>query len=155
MKSTRRIIVRILAIAVIIGIAAWMFRIGRGHTIYFDNKKLESGGAVYEAPYQVQVLVNGESAGKLKEGERGMASVMGQKYDMELVITMQKDGKKAKGSVTMKVPYDLDGVVINLPALIGGAEEDVYMEEFIPAVVEEESDADVVVTDEFEMPMDE
>ena len=46
----------------------------------------------------------------------------------------------------------MDGIVLNLPALLSGASEDVYLEEFIPAPVVED-DEEVVVTDEFEMPM--
>ena len=40
MKDKRRLLFRIAAIAVILVIAALMFVIGRGHTIYFDNKEL-------------------------------------------------------------------------------------------------------------------
>ena len=69
MKSKRKLLVRLIAFLAVIGIAAWMFVIGRGHTIYFDNKPLEADGQTYESPYQIQVLVDGESIGKLKEGE--------------------------------------------------------------------------------------
>ena len=82
-----------------------------------------------------------------------MAVIMGQSFEMEVKVTQKKGGKRAQGSMTMTVPQDLDGIIINLPAILGGAGKDVYMEEFIPAVVEEESE-EVIVTDEFEMPMD-
>ena len=49
----------------------------------------------------------------------------------------------------------MDGIILNLPAMLGGASEDVYLEEFIPAPVEEEETEDVIVTDEFAMPTDE
>ena len=48
----------------------------------------------------------------------------------------------------------MDGIILNLPALLNGAAEDVYMDEFIPAVVEETGDEEEVPAgDEFEMPM--
>ncbi|MBR2766363.1 MAG: hypothetical protein IKE03_10335 [Blautia sp.] len=152
----RTFLIRILFVAVLIGIAAVMCVIGRGHTVYFDNKTVTGpDGTVYEAPYQIQVFVEDESAGKLKEGDRGMASVMGQDFKMILHITPEKDAKKVGSAVSFKLPYNMDGVIINLPALLGGAPEDVYMEEFVPAPVEEDEDEEVVVTDEFEMPSEE
>ena len=155
MKSKRRLLIRILAVAVVLGIAAWMFVIGRGHTIYFDNKEISADGEVYSPFYKVEVFVNDQSVAKLKEGDRGMVTTMGQKFKMVLHITPKKDAKKVGSAVSLEIPYNMDGIILNLPALLSGAEESVYMSEFIPAPVEEESEADVVVTDEFEMPMDE
>ena len=79
---------------------------------------------------------------------------MGQNFSMEVKLTRQKDGKRQGGTIGLKLPYNIDGIIYNLPAMLAGAEEDVYMDEFIPAVVEEETE-DVVVTDEFVLPSDE
>ena len=153
MKSKKTLLIRIISIAVLIAIAAAMFVISRGHTVYFDNKDLEVDGTVYEAPYQIEVFVNDESVAKLKSGDRGMVSTMGQDFSMVLHITPEKDAKKVGSAVALKLPYNLDGIILNLPALLGGAGEDVYLEEFIPAPVVEDADEEVIVTDEFEMPM--
>ena len=153
MKSKKTLLIRIISIAVLIAIAAAMFVIGRGHTVYFDNKDLEVDGTVYEAHYQIEVFVNDESVAKLKSGDRGMVSTMGQDFSMVLHITPEKDAKKVGSAVALKLPYNLDGIILNLPALLGGAGEDVYLEEFIPAPVVEDADEEVIVTDEFEMPM--
>ncbi len=155
MKS-RKIIIRLLTIAVLVGIAAWMFVIGRGHTVYFDNKPYTSAdGTVYESPYQIQVFVGGESAGKLKKGDRGMASCMGQDFYMELHITQEKGGKKTGSGISLKLPYNMDGIILNLPALLGGAPEEEYMSEFIPAAPAATEEDETVITDEFTMPLDE
>ena len=155
MKSKKRLLIRILAIAVVIGVAVTMFIIGRGHTVYFDNKDLEADGTEYKSYYQIEVFVDDVSVCKLKSGERGMVSTMGQDFTMVLHITPEKDGKKVGSAVTLKLPYNMDGIILNLPAMLGGASEDVYLEEFIPAPVEVEETEDVIVTDEFAMPTDE
>lgn len=153
MKSKRKLLVRLLALAILIGVAVTMFIIGRGHTVYFDNKKLEAeDGTVYKPFYRVEVYIGDERVAKLGEGDRGMVTVMGQDLKITLHITPKKDAKKVGSAVTFKLPYGMDGIVYNLPALLQGAEESVYMEEFIPTPVEEDEDADVVVTDEFAMP---
>ena len=156
MKNKRRLLVRILAIAAVIGIAAVMFVIGRGHTVYFDNKAMTAAdGTEYKPFYRIDVYVGDECVAKLSEGDRGMYAMMGQKFKMVLHITPKKDAKKVGSAVTMKLPYSLDGIILNLPALLNGAAEEDYMEEFIPAPEVEDEDADSVVTDEFVMPSEE
>jgi len=155
MKKTRKIIFRILALAIVIGVAACMFVIGRGHTVYFDNKELTGpDGTVYEPWYNIEVLVGGKRVANLSAGDRGMVDTMGQNFSMEVKLTKQKDGKRQGGTIGLKLPYNIDGIIYNLPAMLAGAEEEVYMDEFIPVVVEEETE-DVVVTDEFVLPADE
>ena len=93
MKNKRKIIFRIIALALVIAVAACMFVIGRGHTVYFDNKELTGpDGTVYEPWYQIEVLVNGERVARLAEGDRGMVSTMGQDFKFEVKLTKQKGG---------------------------------------------------------------
>lgn len=137
------------SILVLLLIAGLMFIIGRGHTVYFDNKKMDYNGQTLETPYRIDVYVNDERVGKLSSGDRGMASWMGQNFKMKLEITMEKGGKKQVANVAMKLPYNMDGIVLNLPAMLAGLPEEAYLTEFIPApVVETEEDTEVV-TDEF------
>lgn len=91
---------------------------------------------------------------KLSAGDRGMVTTMGQDFSMVLHITPTEGGKKVGSAVKLKLPYDMDGIILNLPALLSGAAEEVYQDEFIPAVVEEESE-EAVVTDEFAIPTEE
>ena len=51
----RTLFFRLGAIAILLAIAAVMMVIGRGHTVYFDNKKLEVNGETYDTPYKVCV----------------------------------------------------------------------------------------------------
>ena len=69
---------------------------------------------------------------------------------MILHITPEKDAKKVGSAVSLKIPYQLDGIILNLPALLGGAPEEVYMEEFIPAAPAQEDDEEVII-DELDM----
>ena len=154
--ANRKWIFRIGTLLIVAAICVVMFIIGRGHTVYFDNMKIEYGGKTLEPYYKVDVLVKGEKVAKLREKERGMTSTMGQNFDMDLVITKEKDGPAKTVHVGMTLPYGLDGIVVNLPALMDGAPEDVYLSEFVSQAVETSSeDEEVVITDEFELPMEE
>lgn len=151
MKSKRQILFISATILLLIAIGGWMMVIGRGHTVYFDSKTIEYDGQTYEAPYKVTVYVNGEKAAKLKEDERGMSTWIGQNFKMELEINQNKDDEDVIASYSVKLPYNMDGVIINLTGLLAELPDEAYISEFIsttPEVVEEEE----VVTDEFGIP---
>ena len=150
MKNKRQLIFRIAALAIVLVIAAAMFVVGRGHTIYFDNKTLEYNGQEYKAYHKVKVIVDGKEVAKLSERDRGMADIMGQTLTMTLEITDEKNGTPHSHKVSMGVPYNMDGIIINIPALMAGQPEEAYMSEFV-IVAPEEDEEEEINTDEFDM----
>lgn len=148
--DTKRLVVRLVAVLAILALAVGMFIIGRGHTVYFDNKEIEYNGKTYGTKYSVEVLVKGEKVAKLKDGDRGMANTMGQNFSMELLVKEEKEGNAQKMKVGLPLPYNMDGIIINLPALMAGLPSDAYMSEFIPVPSDEELQDEEVVTDEME-----
>lgn len=127
-----------------------MMIIGRGHTVYFDNKSLEYDGKTFETPYRIDVYVKGERVARLSAGERGMATWIGQNFKMDLEITQTKGGEKSASSHSVKLPYNMDGIIINLPAYLAGLPEDAFLEQFVP-VVQVEATEEVPIIDEFEI----
>jgi hypothetical protein len=150
MKNKRQLIFRIAALAIVLVTAAAMFVVGRGHTIYFDNKTLEYNGQEYKAFHKVKVIVDGKEVAKLSERDRGMADIMGQTLSMTLEITDEKNGTPHSHKVSMGIPYNMDGIIINLPALMAGQPEEAYMSEFV-IVTPEENEEEEINTDEFDM----
>lgn len=142
---------RILAIAALIAVAGVMMVIGRGHTVYFDNVALEYEGASYTTPYRVDVYVKEERAAKLKEGERGMSPWMGQNFKMTLEITQNKGEEPTTQELNVKLPWGMDGIILNLPALLAELPEEAYLSEFIPAVVEEPAEEETPGGEEGDM----
>lgn len=147
MKS-KKWLYRIAALVILLAISAVMFVIGRGHTMYLDNKTIEYNGEEIPCAHKITVNVDGERVAKLNKKERGMATCIGQKFEMELVVVWEKGGDEETIPVTLELPYNMDGIVINLPAYLAGLPKDAYMSEFVQTaetVAEEEE----VVTDEF------
>ena len=152
--KTRRVLYCIGVAVVFIAIAVVMLIIGRGHTVYFDNKTLEYEGTEYTAFHKVIVNVNGEQAAKLNKRDRGMAIWLGQNFKMDLEITAEKDGATETKTVSVKLPYKLDGIVLNLPALLAGLPEEAYLSEFVSLATEYnagEDEEEPGATDEFGM----
>ena len=139
---------RIGALVILLAICVVMFIIGRGHTIYLDNKTIEYNGEEITALHKITVNVNGERIAKLSKKDRGMATCMGQKFEMELVIVKEKGDDEVTVPVTLTLPYNMDGIVINLPAYLEGLPEEAYMSEFVSIATTEEEEEEVV-TDEF------
>lgn len=159
MKNKRQLLFRAGALLIILAVAAVMFVIGRGHTIYFDNSTREYNGQTAEAFYRVNVYMDGERVAKLSPRDRGMAEVMGQTLTVTLEITDAKDAEPHAHKVSMGIPYSMDGIDLNLPALMAGMPEEAYLSEFIIVSPEEaademapdEANPDGLDTEEFEM----
>ncbi len=131
-----------LLILILAAIGGVMMVIGRGHTVYFDNKSLDYEGKTYDAPYKVEIYLgdnaDGDAIARLYDNERGSATQIGQKITITLIVTQEKGGDEGEPTVyTIDLPYSMDGPVINLPAYLAGLPEEAYLSEFIPVVTEE------------------
>ena len=151
-NKTRRLLFRVGTVLVLVGICVWMMIVGRGHTVYFDNKKLEYNGETYEPAHKITVFVKDEQVAKLNKKDRGMATTIGQNFTFTLKIMKEKKGEETEETFTIKLPYNLDGIVINLPGFLAGLPEDAWMSEFVPlATTVEEETEEIPGGDEFEM----
>lgn len=147
-KKTTSILFKVGTVVLLLAIAAVMFVVGRGHTVYFDNKKLEYNGQTIDTPYKVVVIDGDEQVGKLYDKERAMTTVIGQTLDITFKITQEKGGDETIVSYRFALPYNMDGIIINLPGLFAGLPEEAYLSEFVQTIVEEPADEEPV-TDEF------
>ena len=119
-NKTRRILFCTGAVLLLVLIAGLMFIVGRGHTVYLDNKTLEYEGQTYSALYKIEILKNGEKVAKLNKRERGMATNIGQNFKITLIVTKEKKGAEETREIQLKLPYSMDGIIINLPAYLAG-----------------------------------
>lgn len=147
--NKRRILFIGLTVLVLVGIAACMMVIGRGHTMYFDNKKLEYDGQTYDTYRRINVFVNGEQVAKLSAKDRGMATFTGQKLTFELECTREKGDDPVTTSYTVSVPYGQDGTVLNLPGMLAGLPEDAYTTVFVPIATEADEADEEIITEDF------
>ncbi len=152
MEKNKNLIWKIGALVIILGIAVWMFIIGRGHTVYFDNKSMEYEGKEIPALYKISVYVNGESMGSIKEKERAMATTMGQPFSFDIKVQESKESEKVDHHFDITLPYDLDGIVLNIPGMLAGVPSEAYSSEFVSlATTVDTGEEEEIVTDEFQM----
>ena len=149
MKTTKRSwIIRIAFILVLVLVAVLMLRIGRGHTVYFDNRALDRDGQSVAAPYKITVYVNGEQISKLYDKERCMVTNIGDRLELTVEVMQQKGGSETTETYKLTLPHSIDSVIINLPAYMAGLPEEAYLEEFIPAPSADLDDEEVPNTED-------
>ena len=144
----RKWMFRIGAIVLLIAIAACMMVIGRGHTVYVDNKTLEYNGETYKTPYRVNVYIGEERIAKLSARERGMTTNIGQNFKMTLGVIKEKGNDEEMVDVALKLPYNMDGIIINIPGYLAGLPQDAWLSEFISTPTEAEMQDEEIPTDE-------
>ena len=145
----RKLLIRLVVLVVLVAIALVMMSIGRGHTVYIDNKTLEYDGTEYKAFYRVEIDTKGaDKTIRLDARDRGAAKCIGQRFHMDLTVTDQKGSEPRQLSLDVKLPYNMDGPILNLPALLSDLPEDAWLSEFIPAVVEEPDDEEIPAADD-------
>lgn len=147
MSNRRKWIFRGCAILAVLAIAALMFVIGRGHTVYIDNKTLEYNGETYNALNKVEVWVGDQRLSKLAKRERTSSTVIGQSFEMKLINTVNKGDEPTEIVVKLSLPYSWDGIVVNVPGYLAGLPQEAWMTEFVSAPEP--------VTEEDELPVDE
>ncbi len=143
MDKRRKWIFRGCALLAVLLLAGCMFIVGRGHTVYIDNKTLEYNGASYDALQRVEVYVGEERLSRLAKRERTMSTVIGQSFEMRLVNTVNKGDEPTEVTVKLSLPYGWDGIVVNVPGYLAGLPQDAWMTEFVAApepVSEEEEE---------------
>lgn len=133
MNKKRRILFTSLFALIIIGICAVCLYFGRGHTIYLDNKTTENGK--YENYDSIKVFVKDEKVASMGPRERGAMPHIGQNLKLTVEYRVKSNSSKKEAELSVKIPYNMDGIILNLPALIEGASEDEYLTEFVSKVV--------------------
>lgn len=136
MKKKKTLLFRLLTVLLLLIIAFVMFIIGRGHTIYFDNKTLEATGINYPSLYKVVVKSGGDEIAALMKRERGMMTTLGQRLRFSLDVSETKDSEVVTRDFDLSLPYGMDGIVLNLPALLAGEAPAVYLSEFVSMATE-------------------
>ena len=151
MKSTtKKRLWQLAAVLILVLIAAAMWVIGRGHTVYLDNRTLDAAEESFEAYNRINVYVKGERLAKLSAKDRGKAVTIGQNFTVSLEVTKEKgDEPVMYEDLHIRLPHGWDGIVINLPAYLAGAPQEVWMSEFVTQQTEPAPEEEEIVTDEF------
>lgn len=149
MKKTRKILFSLGLIAILVGISILCLIIGRGHTVYLDNKTIGD----YKAYQYIEISYKGEDVAILGKEERTVVKVIGQKCTLDLVLTEKRNSMDEEKTITVELPYDMNDIVLNINSYLEGADEDTYITEFVSLMqpAENTGESENVNIDEFNM----
>lgn len=145
MKNKRAFLFRAGTVLALLIIAGVMLIVGRGHTVFFDNKTFEAEGGTIPSFYKTVVYHNDEKVAELMKRERGMATWTGQNFRMEVEVTREKGGEPERYPLHLKLPYSMDGIIVNLPAMLAGLPAETFMSEFVAMVQVTEADEEIIL----------
>ncbi|MBQ7217249.1 MAG: hypothetical protein IJS39_14835 [Synergistaceae bacterium] len=108
---------RIIVFAGLCALGFWMLYIGREHQIFLDNKTLGE----FKALEQVNVSINGQKPVELMTRERDVKKATGPTFVLRAEV-FDEDGNLVNSITRTIEPKFSKDIMINLPALIGGAD---------------------------------
>ena len=67
-----------------------------------------------------------------------MTTNIGQNFKITLGLVREKGNDEEMIEVTLKLPYNMDGVIVNIPGYMAGLPQEAWMTEFVSAPSEAE-----------------
>ena len=95
--------------------------------------------------------MNGERIAKLSNRERGMTTNIGQSFKMTLGVIQEKGNDEQMIDVSLKLPYNMDGIIINVPGIWRSCPQDAWMSEFVSTPTEAEMQDEEIPSEEDEI----
>ena len=123
--------VRLAVVVVVILLAVFLYHYGKQHTVYVDNRTIEIDGVSYKALDWAEVSVDGRDSQEYSPRTRREETVIRQKHTIHVVYE-DEDFNQFEVDAEFTVPLNETQVVLSLPALVAGLEEDQYITEFVP-----------------------
>ena len=116
--SSRSLIQRSAVVIGLIVLSAYLFYIGKGHTLLIDTNAVTINGQEFKSAETIEVSIDGKEPESMGRAERVMVSVGGPQHTISIEVISGDDRKVEK---KFTVPTFMDTAVISIPALLGDA----------------------------------
>jgi hypothetical protein len=146
--DSRRHVFQAAAVVFLVLVAVVMFHMGKQHVLLLDNKTLEIDGTTYPALSLVEVRVDSQEPLELAPRDRDKADVIGQRHKISISYTT-KTFEEKELTVQVVIPLPQHMVLVNIPALAGGAPQEVWMTPYeVPLAVASPQEVPVEAEDD-------
>lgn len=125
--SSRSLIQRSAVVLGLIVLSAYLFYIGKGHTLLIDTNAVTINGQEFKSAETIEVSIDGKEPESMGRAERVMVSVGGPQHTISIEV-ISGDDKKVEKRFT--VPTFMDTAVISIPALLGDAPAEHWVTRF-------------------------
>ena len=131
---SRSAIQRSCVILGLIGLSAFLFYIGKGHTLLLDTNAVTIDGKELRSAETVEVSIDGKEPESMGRAERVMVTVAGPRHRVSIEVVSGGD-KKVEGRLS--IPTFMDTAVVSIPAILGEAPSRSWVTPFVPPPSEE------------------
>lgn len=143
---TRRTIVRAVLLLLTALFAAWLFRIGKGHTLLLDTNTVELDGKELRSAEAISVSVNGREPEEMGRVERVIVdNLMGSSHSVVIEVI---SGEEKKIETSFTIPASVDTALLRIAAVLNGAPEKEWVVPFVEEKKQEEAVEKTVHQDE-------
>jgi hypothetical protein len=133
--TRRSLIQRACVVLGLVALAAFLFYIGKGHTLLIDTNAVTIDDEELRSQTSVTVSVDGKKLNSsMGRAERVMVNVSGPKHTIVIVDDADTDKKVEK---TFRIPTFMNMAVVSVPAILGNASAEHWVTLFTPRPVED------------------
>ena len=133
--TKRTVVVRSVLLILILAFSAFLFNIGKGHTLLLDTNALTFEGKELTSADTVSVSVDGREPEEMARAERLIVdNLMGASHRVAIEVL---SGEDKKIETSFSIPASLDSAVLRLAAILRGAPESTWVEPFTETKQEE------------------
>ena len=128
--SSRSLIQRSALLFALLVLSAWLFYIGKAHTLLIDTNAVTLDGREFKSAEAITVSVDGKTPEDMGRAERILVSVSGQQH--RIVIEVVSGGAR-KVEKRFAVPTFMDSALVSIPAILGDAAPEHWVTKFTAA----------------------
>lgn len=133
--TSRSLLQRICVMLGLIALSAYLFYIGKGHTLLLDTNAITIDGRELRSYDSAAVSVNGvELDSSMGRAERSLLIVRGPKHKIVIVNDFDTSERTERA---FTIPTFMDMAVVSIPAILGDAPAEHWIAPFVPAPVED------------------
>lgn len=132
--TSRSLIQRSCALLGLVALSAFLFYIGKGHTLLIDTNAVTLDGKEFTSAETVNVAVDGHDPESMGRAERILVPVGGPWHRIAIEVI---SGGERKLEERISVPTFMDTALVSVPAILGGAPSQHWVTKFTAPAAEE------------------
>ena len=118
----------------LVALSAFLFYIGKGHTLLLDTNAITVNGQELSSADNIEVSVDGQEPKSMGRAERSMVTVGGPRHTLQIEV-VDGDGRKVVQKIS--VPTFMDMAIVSIPAILNDAPRAMWVTRFVPPPPEE------------------
>ena len=126
--TSRSLIQRSCALLGLVALSAFLFYIGKGHTLMVDTNAVTVDGKEFASAETVNVSIDGREPESMGRAERILVPVGGPRHTITIEVVSGGDQKLEQ---RISVPTFMDTALISIPAILGGAPRQHWVTRFV------------------------